>query len=170
MSGRLRISIPDYQTVNIGKQYIAFNVNVIQNGKIDVVPKRYSQFLDLYKRLQKYTNMKFNFPSKLVLSKDEKFLERRRLGLEQYLQVVLEEFSGEVPLPLLDFVGKQYEDIVDSRFDNSVIADSSQSARYHRQPMICYQEDRALREVLEDPASLESDIIISGTLSALYGM
>lgn len=48
-------------------------------------------------------SLRADFPPKRVLNKDQKFLENRRQGLENYLQALIHEGSEELPVEVYDF-------------------------------------------------------------------
>ena len=47
--------------------------------------------------------LRADFPTRMALSKDHKFLESRRQGFENYLQAVIHEGYEELPVEVYDF-------------------------------------------------------------------
>ena len=54
-------------------------------------------------QLQKTVSLRADFPTRLSISRDWKFLESRRQGLENYLQAVIHEGSEELPVEVYKF-------------------------------------------------------------------
>ena len=48
-------------------------------------------------------SLRADFPSRISFTRDSKFLETRRQGLENYLQAVIHEGSEELPVEVYNF-------------------------------------------------------------------
>ena len=100
----IRAFIPSYEKkeIEFEKNFTVFVIEVYVGGRKHVTRKRYSEFEELHKKLKKIIWTP-EFPPKKVLKWNVKNLELRRLGLEAYLQRILEQ--GEPPLHVSSFLG-----------------------------------------------------------------
>ncbi|XP_025411388.1 nischarin [Sipha flava] len=98
------IAIPQAETDTDGVTYYKIKVNV---GEITwSVHKRYKEFLELHKKLvNEHTVTKDILPGKKIIgNKEPNFIERRRIGLEIYLQTILSFLQKSMPDELFDFL------------------------------------------------------------------
>lgn len=92
--------------------YYHINVNV---GDVSwVVRKRYKEFLELHKKLVgEHTVAKDILPGKKLMgNKEPDFVERRRVGLEIYLQTVLSFLQKSMPDELFGFLEFNKYDVI----------------------------------------------------------
>eukprot|EP00038_Savillea_parva_P019422 m.27445 g.27445 ORF g.27445 m.27445 type:complete len:522 (+) comp4415_c0_seq1:58-1623(+) len=86
-------SIASHETVNESSRFTVFNIEIqTKDGKF-TVPRRYSEFRDLYDSLNKaFPTVKFSFPKKKMLGSnfDKSFLASRQKGLQEFIQKVFE--------------------------------------------------------------------------------
>mmetsp|Transcript_69545 Transcript_69545/g.96699 ORF Transcript_69545/g.96699 Transcript_69545/m.96699 type:complete len:520 (+) Transcript_69545:84-1643(+) len=86
-------SIASHETVTESSRFTVFNIEInTKDGKF-FVPRRYSEFRDLYDSLNKaFPSVKFSFPKKKMLGSnfDKSFLASRQKGLEEFIQKVFE--------------------------------------------------------------------------------
>ncbi|MBZ3889105.1 Sorting nexin-22 [Sciurus carolinensis] len=68
------------------KGHMVFRVEVLCSGRRHTVPRRYSEFHALHKRIKKLYKVP-DFPSKRLPNWRTRGLEQRRQGLEAYIQV-----------------------------------------------------------------------------------
>ncbi|XP_011751415.1 sorting nexin-22 isoform X5 [Macaca nemestrina] len=84
------------------KGHMVFQVEVLCSGRRHTVPRRYSEFHALHKRIKKLYKVP-DFPSKRLPNWRTRGLEQRRQGLEAYIQGIL-YLNQEVPKELLEFL------------------------------------------------------------------
>ncbi|XP_001945341.1 nischarin [Acyrthosiphon pisum] len=106
------IAICKAETDTDGVTYYHIKVNV--GGVTWSVQKRYNQFLELHKKLvNEHTVTKDILPGKKIIgNKDPNFIERRRVGLEIYLQTVLSFLQKSMPEELLEFLEFHKYDVI----------------------------------------------------------
>ncbi|XP_012557246.1 sorting nexin-24 isoform X1 [Hydra vulgaris] len=168
LSSKMRIVIPKYQSAFSSEaSYTVYCVEVIHNGKVINLQKRYSEFYDLHKKLQKVLNIKFAFPPKRVLNKDKNLLEMRREMLELFLQAVLNEVQMDIPNILLEFL--QLSSDKDFSKDLQIGTEKQRSYTNHQQ-MICFKKHAYLHESVCEIAEekILSCIITKGCLNGIY--
>ncbi|XP_057300347.1 sorting nexin-24-like [Hydractinia symbiolongicarpus] len=177
-SNKVRVMIPTFKTVtnqDDGKNYTVYCIEVIHNGKIVQVERRYSEFYDIYRKLQKIIDRKISFPPKRVLNKDGKLLETRRKGLQFYLQAVLHLFQDDIPERLLNFL--ELRDFYDEEIEDNTLDDSDDLDESYQVPqtnqhqrMICFKKDVYLHptsEEREEERRLPC-IVMKGCLDGIY--
>ncbi|CAI6346896.1 unnamed protein product [Macrosiphum euphorbiae] len=106
------IAICKAETDTDGVTYYHIKVNV---GDVTwSVQKRYNEFLELHKKLvNEHTVTKDILPGKKIIgNKDPNFIERRRVGLEIYLQTVLSFLQKSMPEELLEFLEFHKYDVI----------------------------------------------------------
>ncbi|KAF7470986.1 Hypothetical predicted protein [Marmota monax] len=84
------------------KGHMVFRVEVLCSGRRHMVPRRYSEFHALHKRIKKLYKVP-DFPSKRLPNWRTRGLEQRRQGLEAYIQGIL-YLNQDVPKELLEFL------------------------------------------------------------------
>lgn len=91
-----------------------YNVNVNVGGVTWSVRKRYREFLELHKKLvHEHTVTRDILPGKKMIgNKDPGFVERRRVGLEIYLQTVLSFLQKSMPDELFEFLEFDKYDVI----------------------------------------------------------
>jgi len=106
------IAICKAETDTDGVTYYHIKVNV---GDVTwSVQKRYNEFLELHKKLvNEHTVTKDILPGKKIIgNKEPNFIERRRVGLEIYLQTVLSFLQKSMPEELLEFLEFHKYDVI----------------------------------------------------------
>lgn len=91
-----------------------YNINVNVGDVTWSVRKRYKEFTDLHKKLvHEHTVTKDILPGKKIIgNKEPKFIERRRVGLEIYLQTVLSFLQKSMPEELFNFLEFDKYDVI----------------------------------------------------------
>eukprot|EP00112_Aurelia_sp_Birch-Aquarium-sp1_P005017 Seg1569.7 transcript_id=Seg1569.7/GoldUCD/mRNA.D3Y31 product="Sorting nexin-24" protein_id=Seg1569.7/GoldUCD/D3Y31 len=176
MYGRLRVlGVPSFRQVvdeERDKKFITYQIQIVYNGTITTLEKRYKAFNDLHKRLQKTVSLRADFPPKRVLNKDQKFLENRRQGLENYLQALIHEGSEELPVEVYDFfevsplVQTNNIDDTDS-LDGEMIMQKPIS---NHQPVISFDKNLYLELTPQERTEEQQlpDIVLQGSLDGFY--
>ncbi|XP_025193879.1 nischarin [Melanaphis sacchari] len=106
------IAISNAETNTDGVTYYLIKVNV---GDVTwTVQKRYKEFLELHKKLvNEHTVTKDILPGKKIIgNKEPNFIEKRRVGLEIYLQTVLSFLQKSMPEELLEFLEFDKYDVI----------------------------------------------------------
>lgn len=91
-----------------------YNIDVNVGDVTWSVRKRYREFLELHKKLvSEHTVTKDILPGKKIIgNKVPDFIERRRVGLEIYLQTVLSFLQKSMPCELFDFLEFDKYDVI----------------------------------------------------------
>jgi len=106
------IAISNAETDTDGVTYYLIKVNV---GDVTwTVQKRYKEFLELHKKLvNEHTVTKDILPGKKIIgNKEPNFIEKRRVGLEIYLQTILSFLQKSMPDELLEFLEFDKYDVI----------------------------------------------------------
>lgn len=106
------IAICKAETDIDGVTYYHIKVNV---GDVTwSVQRRYKEFLELHKKLvNEHTVTKDILPGKKIIgNKEPNFIERRRVGLEIYLQTILSFLQKSMPEELLEFLEFDKYDVI----------------------------------------------------------
>lgn len=100
--------------VELFDNYMLYQITVDVGSTSWKVSHRYSEFVELNDKLiSDYGVSKDLLPPKKVIgNKDPVFIEKRRLGLEEYLRTVLNFLQLAMPKELATFLDFQYYDIV----------------------------------------------------------
>ncbi|XP_065059469.1 sorting nexin-24-like [Rhopilema esculentum] len=177
MYGRLRVlSVPSFRQVvdqERDKKYTAYQIQIVYNGTIKSLEKRYSEILELHKRMQKTMTLRADFPTRMALSKDHKFLESRRQGLENYLQAVIHEGYEELPVEVYNFfeVGPLTQQTKSMEDSDSIDGElEPQRPVSNHQPVIFFDKNLFLelspQEIEEEKQLL--DVVLQGSLDGFY--
>jgi len=79
------------------------------------VERRYREFSALHETLVLENGVALSTdllpPKKILGNKDKNFIEKRRMGLEKYLQTVVPYLQKTMPKQISDFLGFQYYDV-----------------------------------------------------------
>lgn len=180
-ASKVRLMINEFRNVTdkeTGKSFIVYCVEVVYRGEVTRTEKRFSEFYDLYRKLSKMYGTKYNFPAKHVLNRDNRVLESRRIGLESYLQMMLQDYEEEIPQLLLDFLQLDivYDDELLQNGDETLadrVEQNDLTDAHHQtnlQSMITFQKDVYLEPTAQEHAEekILSSIVIQGTLQAIY--
>ncbi|XP_075432085.1 sorting nexin-22 isoform X3 [Ascaphus truei] len=148
------------------KARTVFVVDVLWNGRRHTLERRYSEFHTLHKRLKKSCKVP-DFPPKRLADWKCKVQERRRQGLEAYIQGVL-WYNQDVPKELLDFLKLKHFQQSHETCSSESLADSaaeeSRSQLTHRAVLGFYTD---LYVFPPDTDALEN-AVIQGVLQGFY--
>ncbi|XP_040130098.1 sorting nexin-22 isoform X1 [Ictidomys tridecemlineatus] len=138
------------------KGHMVFRVEVLCSGRRHTVPRRYSEFHALHKRIKKLYKVP-DFPSKRLPNWRTRGLEQRRQGLEAYIQGIL-YLNQDVPKELLEFLRLRH-------FPTDPKT-SSWGSQLHHRPVISFCMD----PYISTPSpELLPDVVVNGVLQGLYG-
>ncbi|KAM6201022.1 sorting nexin-22 isoform 2-T2 [Rhynchocyon petersi] len=137
------------------KGHMVFRVEVLCRGRRHTVPRRYSEFHALHKRMKKLYKVP-DFPSKRLPNWRTRGLEQRRQGLEAYIQGVL-YLNQDVPKELLEFLRLRH-------FPEDPKSNSWGSQLRHR-PVISFCMDPYLYTPSPEPLP---NTVVNGVLQSLY--
>ncbi|XP_047398378.1 sorting nexin-22 [Sciurus carolinensis] len=138
------------------KGHMVFRVEVLCSGRRHTVPRRYSEFHALHKRIKKLYKVP-DFPSKRLPNWRTRGLEQRRQGLEAYIQGIL-YLNQDVPKELLEFLRLRH-------FPTDPKT-SSWGSQLHHRPVISFGTD----PYISTPSpELLPDVVVNGVLQGLYG-
>ncbi|XP_070277277.1 sorting nexin-22 isoform X1 [Myotis yumanensis] len=137
------------------KSHMVFRVEVRYRGRRHTVPRRYSEFHALHKRMKKLYKVP-EFPSKRLPNWRTRGLEQRRQGLEAYIQGVL-YLNRDVPKELLEFLSLRH-------FPTDPKASNWGSQLYHR-PVISFCVDPYI--CISSPEPLPN-VVVNGVLQGFY--
>jgi len=159
----IRAFIPTYQKIEIEfeKNFTVFVIDVYVAGRKHVTKKRYSEFEDLHKKLKKLIWTP-EFPPKKVLKWNAKNLELRRLGLEVYLQGVLEQ--DEPPRHVCIFLGITLSNSMESLQIENIASSSHCMTGSSHQSVLAFMGEAFLHEEKDS----SSDSITAAVLQGLY--
>ncbi|XP_028637291.1 sorting nexin-22 isoform X2 [Grammomys surdaster] len=138
------------------KGHMVFQVEVLYSGRRHTVPRRYSEFHALHKRIKKRYKVP-DFPSKRLPNWRTRGLEQRRQGLETYIQGIL-YLNQDVPKELLEFLRLRH-------FPTDSKASSWSSQLQHR-PAIGFCVDPYIYTPSPEPLP---EVVVDGVLQGLYG-
>ncbi|XP_059554691.1 sorting nexin-22 isoform X2 [Myotis daubentonii] len=150
------------------KSHMVFRVEVRYRGRRHTVPRRYSEFHALHKRMKKLYKVP-EFPSKRLPHWRTRGLEQRRQGLEAYIQGIL-YLNRDVPKELLEFLSLRHfpTDPKASSWGalGEFLPSDSSSQLYHR-PVISFCVDPYI--CISSPEPLPS-VVVSGVLQGFYNV
>ncbi|XP_053784599.1 sorting nexin-22 isoform X2 [Desmodus rotundus] len=138
------------------KGHMVFRVEVQYRGRRHTVPRRYSEFHALHKRIKKLYKVP-EFPSKRLPNWRARGLEHRRQGLEAYIQGVL-YLNPDVPKELLEFLNLRH-------FPTDSKA-SSWGMQLLHQPVIGFCRDPYTCISSAEPLP---NVVVNGVLQGFYG-
>ncbi|XP_058397798.1 sorting nexin-22 isoform X2 [Diceros bicornis minor] len=138
------------------KSHMVFRVEVLCRGRRHTVPRRYSEFHALHKRIKKLYKVP-DFPSKRLPNWRTRGLEQRRQALEAYLQGIL-YLNQDVPKELLEFLCLRH-------FPTDPKA-SSWGSQLHHRPVVSFCVDPYISIPSPEPLP---DVVVNGVLEGLYG-
>ncbi|XP_048188806.1 sorting nexin-22 isoform X2 [Perognathus longimembris pacificus] len=138
------------------KGHMVFRVEVLCSGRRHTVPRRYSEFHALHKRIKKLCKVP-DFPSKRLPNWRSRGLEQRRRGLEAYIQGIL-YLNQDVPKELLEFLRLRH-------FPRDPKA-SRWGSQLHHRPVISFRVDPYIYTPSPEPLP---EVVVTGVLQGLYG-
>ncbi|XP_008137360.1 sorting nexin-22 [Eptesicus fuscus] len=148
------------------KSHMVFRVEVRYRGRRHTVPRRYSEFHALHKRIKKLYKVP-EFPSKRLPNWRTRGLEQRRQGLEAYIQGIL-YLNRDVPKELLEFLSLRHfpTDPKASSWEalGEFLPSDSSSQLYHR-PVISFCVDPYI--CISSPEPLPN-VVVNGVLQGFY--
>lgn len=162
----IRLSIPSFRSEasSVEKGFTVFKIDVLVNGRLHSVEKRYSEFHALHKMLKKSIKPP-EIPSKHVRNWVPKVLEQRRQGLELYLQTVIME-NEVLPKIFLDFLNiRHFPSVPKTESCGSFDTESLESSKLSHQPVMVYLRDPYLLPSAHDPFS---NVVIEGVVDGVF--
>ncbi|XP_055134162.1 sorting nexin-22 isoform X1 [Symphalangus syndactylus] len=148
------------------KSHMVFRVEVLCSGRRHTVPRRYSEFHALHKRIKKLYKVP-DFPSKRLPNWRTRGLEQRRQGLEAYIQGIL-YLNQEVPKELLEFLRLRHFP-TDPKASNwgtlGEFLPGHSSSQQHQRPVLNFHVDPYV--YTPSPESLPN-VVVNGVLQGLY--
>ena len=158
----IRVAIPAYRKVEDGQtSYTVYCLEVLDcsSGKITNIERRYSEFEAIHKQVKKIPGMRVpEFPPKKVMKWNSKVLEHRRLGLQSYVQGVVQ--GEKISKSMLKFLEVS---LPDSQSVDSFDQDNDNIPTHN--PLLSSTADAFLQE--NNRSSLP-DIIVQGVHMGLY--
>ncbi|XP_028318350.1 sorting nexin-24 isoform X2 [Gouania willdenowi] len=162
----VRVSIPSFRSENnsLEKGYTVFKVDVLVNGRLHSVEKRYSEFHTLHKMLKKSIKPP-EIPSKHVRNWVPKVLEQRRQGLELYLQTIIME-NEVLPKIFLDFLNiRHFPSMPKTESCGSFDSESDELCKLTHQPVLLFLRDPYLLPSAHD---VFSNVVIEGVVHGVF--
>ncbi|XP_020029660.2 sorting nexin-22 isoform X1 [Castor canadensis] len=152
---------------NPEKSHMVFRVEVLCSGRRHTVPRRYSEFHALHKRIKKLYKVP-DFPSKRLPNWRTRGLEQRRQGLEAYIQGIL-YLNQDVPKELLEFLKLRHfppDPKAGSWGTLGKLLPSNSSSQLQHQPVISFCMDPYI--YIPSPEPLP-EVVVNGVLQGFYG-
>ncbi|XP_030742789.1 sorting nexin-22 [Echinops telfairi] len=143
-----------------------FRVEVLCRGRRHTVPRRYSEFHALHKRIKKLYKVP-DFPSKRLPHWRSRGLEQRRQGLEAYIQGIL-CLNQAVPKELLEFLRLRHFPTDPKANHWGALGEflpSNSSPQLLHRPVISFCTDPYVCAPSSEPLP---SVVVSGVLQALY--
>ncbi|XP_049761996.1 sorting nexin-22 isoform X6 [Elephas maximus indicus] len=137
------------------KGHMVFRVEVLCRGRRHTVPRRYSEFHALHKRIKKLYKVP-DFPLKRLPNWRTRGLEQRRQGLEAYIQGVL-YLNQDVPKELLEFLRLRHLP-TDPKAN-------SWGCQLYRRPVVSFCMDPYICTPSPEPLP---NVVVNGVLQGLY--
>uniref|UniRef100_A0A1A7XFQ9 Sorting nexin 24 n=2 Tax=Iconisemion striatum TaxID=60296 RepID=A0A1A7XFQ9_9TELE len=162
----VRVSIPSFRSENnsMEKGYTVFKIDILMNGRLHSVEKRYSEFHALHKMLKKSIKPP-EIPSKHVRNWVPKVLEQRRHGLELYLQTIIME-NEALPKIFLDFLNiRHFPSVPKTESCGSFDTESDELSKLSHQPVTLFLRDPYLLPSAHDPLS---NVVIEGVVHGVF--
>ncbi|XP_030786652.1 sorting nexin-22 isoform X1 [Rhinopithecus roxellana] len=171
------------------KGHMVFQVEVLCSGRRHTVPRRYSEFHALHKRVRrrrpptgpgpasvrplprpceiKKLYKVPDFPSKRLPNWRTRGLEQRRQGLEAYIQGIL-YLNQEVPKELLEFLRLRHfpTDLKASNWGTlGEFLPRESSSQQHQRPVLSFHMDPYVCTPSPEPLP---NVVVNGVLQGLY--
>ncbi|XP_054420489.1 sorting nexin-22 [Pteronotus mesoamericanus] len=147
------------------KGHMVFRVEVQYRGRRHTVPRRYSEFHALHKRIKKLYKVP-EFPSKRLPNWRARGLEQRRQGLEAYIQGVL-HLNRDVPKELLEFLSLRHFPTDPKASSWGALGEFLPSNRrqLHHRPVISFCRDPYTSTSSPEPLP---NVVVNGVLQGFY--
>ncbi|XP_006899680.1 PREDICTED: sorting nexin-22 [Elephantulus edwardii] len=148
------------------KGHMVFRVEVLCRGRRHTVPRRFSEFHALHKRMKKLYKVP-DFPSKRLPNWRTRGLEQRRQGLEAYIQGVL-YLNQDVPKELLEFLRLRHFPADPKAHSWGALGEflpSNSSSQLRHRPVISFCMDPYLYTPSSEPLP---NVVVNGVLQGLY--
>ncbi|KAF6352477.1 sorting nexin 22 [Rhinolophus ferrumequinum] len=149
------------------KGHMVFRVEVRYCGRRHTVPRRYSEFHALHKRIKKLYKVP-DFPSKRLPHWRTRGLEQRRQSLEAYIQGVL-YLNQDVPKELLEFLSLRHFPTGPKASSWGTLGEflpSNSRVQLHHRPVVRFCMDPYI--CTPSPEPLPS-VVVNGVLQGFYG-
>ncbi|XP_012298430.1 sorting nexin-22 isoform X1 [Aotus nancymaae] len=147
------------------KGHMVFRVEVLCSGRRHTVPRRYSEFHALHKRIKKLYRVP-DFPSKRLPNWRTKGLEQRRQGLEAYIQGIL-YLNQEVPKELLEFLRLRHFPTDPKASSCGTLGEflsGDSSSQQHQRPVLGFHVDPYVCTPSPEPLP---NVVVDGVLQGL---
>ncbi|CAH1796405.1 unnamed protein product [Owenia fusiformis] len=158
----LKVAIPRFRRVEEDGDkgsYTVYCVDVYVNGRQHSVEKRYSEFEDLHKHLKRTIRPPV-FPPKKFQNWNPKVLEKRKQGLEEYLQGIVQQ--GMIPKSLCHFLDLN----ATLGMGSEESLDQLDYKEPSHQPLLAFTEDPFIHAKTD---GILPDIVVDGVNMGLYG-
>lgn len=156
----IRVAIPSHRKVEDGQNsYTVFCLEVLDcsSGKMTHIERRYSEFEAIHKQMKKIPGIRVpEFPPKKVMKWNSKVLEQRRLGLEVYIQGILQ--GDRLSKSVLKFLEVSIP-------ENQCDEESCDQSLPSHHPMLSFNADAFLQE---NYRSSLPNIVVQGVHMGLY--
>ncbi|EDV26848.1 uncharacterized protein TRIADDRAFT_54174 [Trichoplax adhaerens] len=84
---------------------VAYAIEIVEGTALQIIEKRYSEFLDLHKSLKDVCRNLPKFPKRTLMKNNPKVVETRRKLLEIYLQDIVSRGDRKINAVLHEFLG-----------------------------------------------------------------
>ncbi|XP_037689658.1 sorting nexin-22 [Choloepus didactylus] len=148
------------------KSHMVFRVEVLCGGRRHTVPRRYSEFHALHKRIKKLYKVP-DFPSKRLPNWRTRGLEQRRQSLEAYIQGIL-YLNQDVPKELLEFLRLRHFPTDPKASSWGTLGEflpNDCSSQLHHRPVISFCVDPYICSSSPEPLP---SVVVNGVLQGLY--
>ncbi|RDD45179.1 Sorting nexin-24 [Trichoplax sp. H2] len=158
----IEIDIRNAREVHTGfSAYTAYAIEIVEGTALQIIEKRYSEFLDLHKSLKDVCRNLPKFPKRTLMKNNPKVVETRRKLLEIYLQDIVSRGDRKINAVLHEFLGIGSKSRSNS--DNNYILSGIIN---NTQPIMRFSSDA--RESFGPTNKDQGDIVIGGVLGAIY--
>lgn len=158
----LHVTVPTYKQVSTedGRPFTMYQVHVHVSGRTHIVDKRYREFHSMHKQIKKSLGIDTpDFPPKKMWQLSTRGIEHRRMGLETYIQAVMD--GNRVPKSLLNFL--RVKNFKTSSYDS--LDDLGQDPSSNHQPVMVFEDDLFVSQSTDDNFA---DILNDGVRQGLF--
>lgn len=176
----ITLSIPSFRKVRDESEsgYFVYEIHVTKpSGREVILERRFQEFYEFNKQIGKTVSHPPHFPSKKLpkpLNTSSRFLESRRVALEQYLRDLVPMIGiSEVHDLLAQFLDtnlpRNIQQLDSSRASSFEELDgyADEGPRLTHQPLVCYINDPFKDQ--DCGTNPLPDVVLQGTLEGLYG-